>query len=318
MVMRESEEGVTSSSRMQENPWVVHLNHTGNNVGRKQYHKYDYLVGAPLAVSSSITNQLHLYQRPKTLLGLDLYFLIGNVQQHQNSLWVRVTLRLTVSQSVCVGVEPTLWTFDHILLSFQEFGSGNWCSVSMGLPLWREDGSAFWNAITQWCESLRTRNLTLLSYLRLPQPGGPGFCIYIPQEQGGPVIPPGTGFPLRRLLRLAGLRWRYFNPPPTWRARCPVYIFFRNRMVQSKVKVTLRPTASQSVCLISFHCLTFSCCCSTLHVSAYMAIFKCVWCTISMSWRLVHSAWREAGSVLCKSQSSQLWVDLVSKPIFII
>jgi hypothetical protein len=27
-----------------------------------------------------------------------------------------------------------------------------------------------------------------------------------------------------------------------------------------------------------FHCLTFSCRCSTLHVSAYMAIFKCVWC----------------------------------------
>jgi hypothetical protein len=27
-----------------------------------------------------------------------------------------------------------------------------------------------------------------------------------------------------------------------------------------------------------FHCLTFSCRCSTLHVSAYMAIFRCVWC----------------------------------------
>jgi hypothetical protein len=26
-----------------------------------------------------------------------------------------VTLRLTVSQSVCLGVEPTLWTFDQIL-----------------------------------------------------------------------------------------------------------------------------------------------------------------------------------------------------------
>jgi hypothetical protein len=29
---------------------------------------------------------------------------------------------------------------------------------------------------------------------RLPQPGGPGPHIYIPQEQGGPVIPPGIGF----------------------------------------------------------------------------------------------------------------------------
>jgi hypothetical protein len=33
-----------------------------------------------------------------------------------------------------------------------------------------------------------------VSDLRLPQPGGPSPCIYIPQEQGGPVIPPGTGF----------------------------------------------------------------------------------------------------------------------------
>jgi hypothetical protein len=49
---------------------------------------------------------------------------------------------------------------------------------------------------------------------RLPQPGGPGPRIYIHQQQGGLVIPPGTGFPFRRLLRVAGLRWRYSNPPP--------------------------------------------------------------------------------------------------------
>jgi hypothetical protein len=52
-----------------------------------------------------------------------------------------------------------------------------------------------------------------VSDLRLPQPGGPGPRIYIPQEQGGPVIPTETGFPFRRLLRLAGLRWRYSKPP---------------------------------------------------------------------------------------------------------
>jgi hypothetical protein len=39
-----------------------------------------------------------------------------------------------------------------------------------------------------------------LSHLRLPQPGRPGSRIYIPQEQGGPVIPPGTGLvPLLKL-----------------------------------------------------------------------------------------------------------------------
>jgi hypothetical protein len=36
------------------------------------------------------------------------------------------------SQPVCLGVEPTLWTFDKILLSFQVFGSGICCSGSVG------------------------------------------------------------------------------------------------------------------------------------------------------------------------------------------
>jgi hypothetical protein len=35
-----------------------------------------------------------------------------------------------------------------------------------------------------------------------------------PKWQGGPVIPPGTGFPFCCLLWLAGLRWKYSNPPP--------------------------------------------------------------------------------------------------------
>jgi hypothetical protein len=33
-------------------------------------------------------------------------------------------------------------------------------------------------------------------------------------DRCGPVIPPGTGFPFRRLLRLAGLQWGYSNLPP--------------------------------------------------------------------------------------------------------
>jgi hypothetical protein len=45
---------------------------------------------------------------------------------------------------------------------------------------------------------------------RLPQLGGPGPCIYIFQEQGGPVMSPGTGFPFRRLLQLAA-----FEPAST-------------------------------------------------------------------------------------------------------
>jgi hypothetical protein len=49
---------------------------------------------------------------------------------------------------------------------------------------------------------------------RLPQPGGQVSGIYIPQEQGGPVIHPGTGFPFRRLLRLAMVE--VFELASTW------------------------------------------------------------------------------------------------------
>jgi hypothetical protein len=57
----------------------------------------------------------------------------------------------------------------------------------------------------------------LLSQIRdSPQPGGPGPRICISQEQGGPVILPATGFPFLCLLRLAGLQWRYSNPPLRW------------------------------------------------------------------------------------------------------
>jgi hypothetical protein len=46
------------------------------------------------------------------------------------------------------------------------------------------------------------------------------------QERGGPIMPPDTGFPCHRLLRLSGLRWRYSNPPPNGpsQSRSPSYV----------------------------------------------------------------------------------------------
>jgi hypothetical protein len=80
----------------------------------------------------------------------------------------------------------------------------------MRRPLWREDvchlliqlllGLA--RAVTLGSKFSRTHDNILLSHLRPHQPGGPGPRIYIPQDQGGPVTPLGTGFPFRRLLRL--------------------------------------------------------------------------------------------------------------------
>jgi hypothetical protein len=105
-----------------------------------------------------------------------------------------VTLRLKVSQSVCLYIEHPCGTCDQILLPVGMLLSEICGLVSVGRPLWWEDGSAVCSVITQWSESRRTRNHTLLSHLRLLQPGGPGSRLYIPQEQGGPVIPLATGY----------------------------------------------------------------------------------------------------------------------------
>jgi hypothetical protein len=50
-------------------------------------------------------------------------------------------------------------------------------------------------AVTSGPKSRTTHDHILLFHLKLPQLGGPGPHIYIPQEQGGPVTPPGNGFP---------------------------------------------------------------------------------------------------------------------------
>jgi hypothetical protein len=71
------------------------------------------------------------------------------------------------------------------------------------------------SAVPLGSESDGTQEHTLLSqFFRLSQPGTPGPHIYIPQEQDNPIIPSFTTLPFRGLLGLAGLRWRYSNPPP--------------------------------------------------------------------------------------------------------
>jgi hypothetical protein len=92
----------------------------------------------------------------------------------------------SVSQSVCLGIKHPCGTWDQILFPVGMLLSEICGLVSMGRPLSREDGSAICGVIAQWSESLRSQSHTLLSHLRLPQPGGPGSHIY---------IPPGTVWP---------------------------------------------------------------------------------------------------------------------------
>jgi hypothetical protein len=109
--------------------------------------------------------------------------------------------------------QPVLMSSTHLgpntryLLLSESFGF-----VDDGRPLWREDGSDVYNCC--WTSPAQS--------LSGPIPAGlmtTFYCLRFetPPNLEGQVpvfIPPGTGFPFRHLLRLAGLQWRYSNPPP--------------------------------------------------------------------------------------------------------
>jgi hypothetical protein len=79
--------------------------------------------------------------------------------------------------------------------------------VHVERPLRREDGSVAYSC----CWPLAAQSFSgPVSDWRLPQPGGSGPHIYILQEQGGSVIPSGTGLP-------------FLSPPTTRRVTVEVF-----------------------------------------------------------------------------------------------
>jgi hypothetical protein len=127
---------------------------------------------------------------------------------------VEVNLRPTVSRPVCLGVRHPSGTSDQFFFLLEIFFRQLRVCYFVAPSLARgRVCNLLYRAVTLGSKSRRTHSHILLSHLRLPQLGGPGPRIYIPQEQGGQVINPGTEFSFCRLLRLAGLQWSYCNPP---------------------------------------------------------------------------------------------------------
>jgi hypothetical protein len=87
------------------------------------------------------------------------------------------------------------------------------------------------------------------------QPGGPVSYVYVLQWQGGPVIPPDTGFPFRCLLRLSGLQWMYSNPPPL---RIYIYIYIYQGLNKTTCPLKWKINTDQRKILWIYSLTTFS------------------------------------------------------------
>jgi hypothetical protein len=128
---------------------------------------------------------------------------------------VRVCMQLmNFGTLICLPLVVYIWivSADSLSASPSWYETPTWDSATTFYPF-----SIFWQFRVWWCgapsltrsrvctfqflpviasaaflrsESHGTLERSLLSlFFRLPQPGGPGSCIYFPQEQSSPIIP---------------------------------------------------------------------------------------------------------------------------------
>jgi hypothetical protein len=148
-------------------------------------------------ITTSVGEISHCYLNLEESLVFEIWF-SGSLLRVRVRVRVRVTLRLTFYlQSVRLGDKPLdthdqnfYFPTEHLRLYFL-------CNIlseeRMGLSF-----AIAPNTRQRSHSQVRVPRDSWLHFTvsdpKLPEPGEPGPHIYIPQEQGGPVIPPRTGY----------------------------------------------------------------------------------------------------------------------------
>jgi hypothetical protein len=122
------------------------------------------------------------------------------------SFWSYIT---TDSQSASFSIRLPSEANEQILITVKTFAC---------FSFWLSDESMGLKFITFAGLRQRSRNDLIYTFkysYETPRAWWVTSRIYISQDQNDPDITPGTGFPIRHLLRFSGLRWRYWTHPHT-------------------------------------------------------------------------------------------------------